>query len=420
MLRICGVLGCVRRNTFARGRDSARLCNFLTRGDLPAHEEWLIPAVVLQKMAMFSLFATSSRNPIFVRQLQHREDAPLVLRNPRISQSERLALLGSRDVVVRVYHDLHNHELSAVKAGEVIAHLSHGKSFLAAAETADENVRPLLHYYAVLAFARGFLLLSNSSLRETALAQSHGLSAVGWKDHLASGGDWLDARVRVEGGTFSQLAELTQSRNVLELFQHTSTYQRVNITGLSSYPSGFTFTVRDVLSRLPSVATLYEAIVDQPAANWYSDMMQYGDYWRLSVTANARGLPSEERLRELLSLDSAIKIESETVNFAVWGPTKQFQLSLPNEPVEKFEAALRHFATESASLYLVEPFPDGTRMSHLSLLFAVAYCLGMLVRYHPTYWSSVLGQSSGDRVLPLIHGASAAVTRFPNVALAML
>ena len=57
------------------------------------------------------------------------------------------------------------------------------------------------------------------------------------------------------------------------------------------------------------------------------------------------------------------------------------------------------------SLYLAAPFPGGARYSQLCITYMVAYVLGMLVRYYPTHWISLIQGDKGDTMWPTINRA---------------
>jgi lauroyl/myristoyl acyltransferase len=57
------------------------------------------------------------------------------------------------------------------------------------------------------------------------------------------------------------------------------------------------------------------------------------------------------------------------------------------------------------NIFLVAPH-QGVRFSSLSLWFLTAYFLGMLSRYFPSKWLSLMGRTSGDSAWPLMKAAS--------------
>lgn len=67
---------------------------------------------------------------------------------------------------------------------------------------------------------------------------------------------------------------------------------------------------------------------------------------------------------------------------------------------------------------VVELLPDGLDLSSLSLLYLIAYSMGMLARYYPSKWLSLLNSSKGDFAFPLMKAATTVVeNRFPQLVL---
>jgi hypothetical protein len=55
--------------------------------------------------------------------------------------------------------------------------------------------------------------------------------------------------------------------------------------------------------------------------------------------------------------------------------------------------------------YVVPPFASAVQLSRLSMLYLVSYSLGMLARYHPTRWLSLLTGGEGDASYPILNAA---------------
>jgi len=52
--------------------------------------------------------------------------------------------------------------------------------------------------------------------------------------------------------------------------------------------------------------------------------------------------------------------------------------------------------------YLIAPFPNGFHLPIILRDFALAYILGMLVRYYPSRWMSIVHNRKHDQALPLL------------------
>ncbi len=64
------------------------------------------------------------------------------------------------------------------------------------------------------------------------------------------------------------------------------------------------------------------------------------------------------------------------------------------------------------------PTAGGVVHSGLLSLYPASYASGMLVRYHPGYWTTVAGDGKGDRMGPIVSAAASAVEeRFPRMML---
>ena len=59
------------------------------------------------------------------------------------------------------------------------------------------------------------------------------------------------------------------------------------------------------------------------------------------------------------------------------------------------------------NLFLADPFPGGARYSQLCVTYMLAYILGMLVRYYPTHWMSLIHGDRGDSLWPTLNRATA-------------
>ena len=72
-------------------------------------------------------------------------------------------------------------------------------------------------------------------------------------------------------------------------------------------------------------------------------------------------------------------------------------------------------------LHAVEPFADGVRYSQLCITYLVSYVLGMLVRYYPTHWVSLIGGGKGDSMWPTINRAQQMVEQsYPELVAEMV
>jgi hypothetical protein len=59
---------------------------------------------------------------------------------------------------------------------------------------------------------------------------------------------------------------------------------------------------------------------------------------------------------------------------------------------------------------MIEPLPTGFALSPLLTLFGLSYFLGMLVRYHPSIWRTMLNREKGDFLYPLFRLTSTVIS----------
>jgi len=75
-------------------------------------------------------------------------------------------------------------------------------------------------------------------------------------------------------------------------------------------------------------------------------------------------------------------------------------------------SALNHPVARSGStgeLCLKLPTDEGVVLSSLLALYLASYATGMLVRYHPGYWMTLVGRTKGDAMAPLLSAAASVI-----------
>jgi YaaC-like Protein len=336
-----------------------------------------------------------------------------------------LSLFESRDLVERKFRERHERYLSAEKAREIVSAVAQSREFFRSAAAAADLVRPLLLYYGVLTLSRALILFLQPAHREATLKPSHGLSAVEWGQHLSSGVQNLPTlRIRFEGGTLSELAEATHNRERTLIW--VAPYPNRGLfsqEGSITYPSGFELTAKDVLGRLPDIAPLYEEIFAElpscmPAFVFHLSASTHTD---VDVFPLNGRLITEGDLRQTFGLNDVTEFRQATQhNFK--RPELHWSWRIPHTTEQELKAALPHVAMDSkGDTYCVRQLPNGVRMSTLSLLFAAAFIAGMLARYYPTHWLSLLGRQKGDISLPLLRETLKTVeSRYPELVLTEL
>lgn len=350
----------------------------------------------------------------------------------KIDSWTRLTFFQNAQLLAERYEARHQVELSASKSVTIASHIAQGKDYFASAVTAGTLARPLLVYYGVLALSRALIMFLTKSdavtsppgqpLRE--FQPAHGLHAEGWDAALQvepSDLNLVDLRVRAGGtGTFIEL--VSSIRNIewtMVKWVHPNELDReiphsYGYLGwnkmLPLLPTPWTFTFGEVVSRLPDLAVLFEeafrrsggslpceVVVEREPFSLGRDVSPHARTVSVRVYRNELPLPETGfNLTQygitLPELDSPLGDDRQVVTF-LKRPTRG----------DEVDALIPHLRFNSRmGTYIVPPWPDGSRLAILPTLFAASYCLGMLVRYHPTAWHYATSVQYGNRALPII------------------
>lgn len=324
---------------------------------------------------------------------------------------EQLSMFESQDLCRRFYKAMHGRELSAGKASEICAHFSHGRAYFESAAGATDTVRPLLLYYGVQALSRGLILFLDPKMRESGLTPSHGLQTDSWTSVLSRGIEHVsELRLRPSKGTFTELVRITHNVDIAVLSHGSQAF-----SGSASIPEEFRPTLREVLSRIPELWVLYEATFREHASCFLVHIhptLQNPSLAEIVFPLKQNGVLDIEELAGRLRIPPDVHLY-ETDYF-----TRQEVVRVPALRVTwgSWHDMLHMVSSQDGDTYVIAPFSSGERLSQLTLYFAAAFTLGMLVRYHPTTWTQMLMRGNGDYVVPLIKATIRAVeSRFPEL-----
>jgi hypothetical protein len=336
---------------------------------------------------------------------------------------ERLSLYESRDLLSRFFQKRHGRQLAAEKAYEIIAHLAQGRGFFASAQQSSELARPLLLYYGVYALSRGLILFLDARMREASLPPSHGIDAEGWQNNLSRGIDQLpDLPLKITGGTFAVLSRAT--KNVERCLIHTAPksappHYPLSRIGTTTLNTPTTINVKMVLERVPDLNNIFATTFSSspksyPAIVFFLSEVTQTD---IQILETQLGLPDIDYIRSVFAVpaDEPLSILDEAWPYKV----KNIHYRIKHASMSELLAKLPPVKSDrDGNTYVVEPFPDGLDLSTLSLLYLIAYSMGMLARYYPSKWLSLLNSSKGDFAFPLMKAATTVVEdRFPQLVL---
>jgi hypothetical protein len=345
---------------------------------------------------------------------------------------EKLALFESTDLVRTFYGRRHDRELNLRDARAIVSHVSQGREYFAASERSGELVKPVLQYYGALSLARGAVLYLDKRLREPALAKSHGVSEMGWAKTLSEPIVVVgNISVRIDSsGTLAQFMTATENeeRTTVEVTGDKDwalpTLRTIHRLRIVTPVANTVVTLKQLLARLPGLATVFEETYQERTACYQARVRYHANMKQADIEISAAAdmaLPAVETVRRSLLLPDDASV--------AYNPLDRQRGSLPHISVVLTNVSLddvsrrlppMHISDEGDFFeerhFLVEPLPSGVVLPPPAQLFVIAHTLGTLARYYPTAWLALLSRHAGDRELPLIRAASAAIeVQFPGL-----
>ena len=310
---------------------------------------------------------------------------------------------------------------------------SAGKVFFESAAVAPLQIKPLLVYYGVVAFAQAITVARECRSLST-LIHAHGLS-----DTTAATAKVQDLRVRIENaGTFQEFNEALAPLGRIHYYdEHSMPQFEAKPFDLTDALGGRAVGFRDILARIPAVRSEYSRTIGVPnrtkalSAHFMpggvcglriDEPIIFSD--RDSLDALIHELRNEYPFLLKWRLAEAVRAWGNSViifDNVIAGHT--------TEDVQELESGFsyrRRYAGEE--LERISPFQilppmaggytrsqwaviqplDGTQLNEYSLQFLGSFLLSSLVRYRPQIWQQAISRSisanypADDRALSLI------------------
>ncbi|MGF1472944.1 MAG: YaaC family protein [Rubrobacteraceae bacterium] len=355
-----------------------------------------------------------------------------------------LSMYESTDLVKRFAKQRTGRSPNTTRAREISAHFAQGREYFRNAAGAGELVRPLILYYGVAALVRGTVLFLDTS--KSKLEAAHGLDATGWDDLLTRPRRLPEAKVKIgNGGTFPELARLVGNTEWVRV--HTG--ESPGVADAESPGTGLaaeaTLTIKEILGQIPDVAALYERTFGEHSRRLRAEISYTG---LTRSTGDPEPPPDENRTGHSWV---GILPSAPPLRFPEKGWAEGLLASTPlgrlgrilyegflhvpggkspasygrmhdlnteagsrNEPRLQMPVAADTFGEQHLKL----PTDEGVVLSTLLALHLIAYAAGMLVRYHPGYWSMLVGRAEGSEIAPLLSAAVSTVEeRYPALIL---
>lgn len=357
-----------------------------------------------------------------------------------------LSAYESVELVRRFAKERRGRDPGDKKAREIAAHFAQGREYFRGANGAGELVRPLILYYGVMSLARGAVLFLDS--RRSKVVAGHGLEAAGWPDLNTKPEAVSELFITLKPtSTFPELARVTGN---LERSTVRNEGEPGEVSVRSPGPelnSGTNIMIKEILGQIPDLAELYETTFREHSRRLRCEVLVTGipepdlvdalsrgeippDHeikrhaW-LGVVRSRAGLPSkdwvvealgEERVRARETGENLLHFAHEARHRV--GKTHLFDLFYDAGTEERPRLEMPLTKSASGEEYLKLPTERGILLSTLLALHLTAYAAGMLVRYHPGYWSMLAGRTKGDYVAPILAAAVATIEeRYPTLLL---
>ena len=314
---------------------------------------------------------------------------------------QQLLSLENRDITQQRFARIHSRELTARRAREINATAKQAREYFRNASNSNYSVRPLLTFYGVACLSRALLLLLKVEGGEEGLTTGHGIETVGWRDVMsgdtAAGLTRLgELTIRRRAGLFSDFVTHTKNR----ISMHVRS-QGVDWSLCYDIPElDEEFSVADLFSRIPDLQTDYSNV---------SDMARYAPVNEISYSKDKgfRIKVSQEPFSKFRSVYEHLGYTATCIDS--WCTVTCDTKTLSKEPPMFIHTYIHKLFGSIPSLYLAEPFSGGARYSQLCITYMVSYILGMLVRYYPTHWISLIQGDKGDSMWPTMNRAQQCV-----------
>jgi hypothetical protein len=243
--------------------------------------------------------------------------------------------------------------------------------------------------------SRGVTLLKNKNKNEENLAQAHGLTTIEWQKTLATGLlDILDLKVQCTNGGFSEFVTAVgngqsyQWRNkslTIGGFKH-------NFGDIRFLNDKSAISLNDLLSRERELIGEYNVASD----SWGNMDTGYVVALDDSVSIYLQSIHSNDPKEVIKSYHFPA---SATVSVQPHPLLRGLRAVCVNIPAtgEGRKSVLPMAIEQDTNLgWLIRPFPNGDNIIDIHRLFMEAYILGMLCRYFPSKWVSLIRSEKGD------------------------
>lgn len=326
---------------------------------------------------------------------------------------QQLLSLENRDITQKWFNQIHGRELNLRRSTEINAASKQAREYFRNASNASNTVRPLLTFYGVASLSRALLLLLRCNGGEETLKAGHGLMTVDWANTLS--GDLTkgisslgDLKVATCSGLFSDFLNETENRISIHIDSSNVDWKlKYEIPELNKQ-----ITLFELFERIPDLEKDYLNIEKDIKYAAVSEMT-YSSENGFNARVNGQQFEGFKNIYEKLGYEIIKNNKLYTIKCNAEIFSKNLPLFL-HKYIHKTFGSI-------PDLYIVEPFQNTENYSQLSVTYIIAYFLGMLVRYYPTHWTSLVQGEKGDCFWPLLNRAQHFVeTSFPELVIELI
>lgn len=310
-------------------------------------------------------------------------------------QWEHLQRFESRDYLTRYYKKQHDRSLNAQRSHEIGSCFTQGREYFLSASSASDTVKPLLIYYGVASISRGVTLLKDASKKEESLTPAHGLMTIDWAKTLHDGiSEVLNLKVQCSRGTFPEFVQAVgNGQSYAWLTETRQTGHFNNDFGEIKFIKDSSFlSLGDLLSREKELASEYEIAND----GWGNT--DFGIVMALENSVQIYFNPVQG-----MNLAAAITSYSFPENVQVSAKPNPRYPQIMSVCVEihcsgeaRKKVVPMAMEQDKNIGWLIRPMPNGDNIIDIHRMFIESFILGMLSRYFPSKWMSILRSEKGD------------------------
>lgn len=299
------------------------------------------------------------------------------------------------------------------KIAQIASAFGQGRMYFGSAELAPLGVKPVLLYYGASALLAGLALTRDAQMTQKAWPPSHGLKPVQWKSTLyESGGDILQLAVKATKGTFRHVVDtvwhghietmLYGQRNRRETAPYTHRLGKIKFVD-----DGSVISFADLVARSRYTGGLYGSATQRRRSLLRATIwMDPGE----GPSGVHVGVDVVERQGECWLIDDAKRaglplLGSDAKPYGAVFPRGDYDRDREVDLLPVF-----HYE-DWGQMSVCEAMPNGDKLSELLKLYLMSYIVGMVARYFPAQWLSVVRGTSSSSDTAMFISAVMAIER---------